>query len=523
MKNLFNHFKKENIKNLIAHDPGKFLFFLFLLIACFTYQHYGISWDENTQRKTGIISYNYIFDDDNSLKEWKDKDYGVAFELPLIIVERAFNITDTREISLMRHFLSHLFFLVAALCLYRLIFILTKSKWLSTLGFLLLVLHPSIYSHSFFNSKDLPFLSMFIIVFYFAAKAFADKSIKNIIYLSIFTGLLINMRIMGIMVPVIVAGFFLIDLITEKTRGKNIFLLFTFLIASTLVTYISWPYLWEDPINNFLEAYEKASKFRFESSTWFDGNFVPTVQTPWYYFPVWFFITTPILFILFLGFGILVFLFLVVSKFKQFLFNTVYRNYIMYFAVLSGTVTLIIYHESVIYDSWRQLYFLYVPIVLFIILGIHIITKEKIRKGIYIAFGLTFTFLCFHSIKQYPLQYVYFNRYIDHSTHNDLRNHWEMEYWGVSYYWALKYILDHDNTDQIVVGFDHPSVGLDAHLFLPEDQRVRYQFRPDSKDTDYFIVIYRWHPHDFEELMPYEFHNFTYGNNNFCTIFKLKE
>ncbi|MCB0479557.1 MAG: glycosyltransferase family 39 protein [Crocinitomicaceae bacterium] len=520
---MISRIKFQNIKDHIENDPGRFLFFLFLLIACFTYQHYGVSWDEHVQRKTGIISYNYAFDDDKSLLEWKDKDYGVAFELPLIIVERGLNITDSRQIYLMRHFLSHLLFLVAALCLYRLIFLLTKSKWLSSIGFLLLVMHPTIYSHSFFNSKDIPFLSMMTIVFYFSARAFATKSITNFIYLGICTALLIDMRIMGIMIPFIIIGFLIIDLISEKNYSNNLLYLFLFLLSTTAVTYIAWPYLWNDPINNFLEAYENASKFRFESATWFNGEFVPTWETPWYYFPVWFLISTPILFTVLLGFGILVFLFLIVTKFKQFLFNNSYRNYVMYFTVLGGTITLVIYHESVMYDSWRQLYFLYIPMILFMILGIEQVKFQKIQKGIQLAVFITFGFLAIHSIRQYPLQYVYFNRTVDHTTYNDIRNHWEMDYWGVSYYPALKYILEHDDTDQILVGFDHMSVGLEAHKFLPEDQRVRYQFRSDWKETDYFITMYRWHPWDYEDIMEHEFYNFTYGNNKFCTIFKIKK
>ena len=37
--------------------------------------------------------------------------YGVTFEIPLMLVERALGLEHSREISLMRHLLSHLFFL----------------------------------------------------------------------------------------------------------------------------------------------------------------------------------------------------------------------------------------------------------------------------------------------------------------------------------------------------------------------------------------------------------------------------
>jgi hypothetical protein len=48
----------------------------------FTYKTYGTYWDEYLQRDMGKMSYNYVFNDDDALKTFMDKDYGVLIELP---------------------------------------------------------------------------------------------------------------------------------------------------------------------------------------------------------------------------------------------------------------------------------------------------------------------------------------------------------------------------------------------------------------------------------------------------------
>src|SRR4051812_22217232 len=78
-----------------------------------------------------------------------------------------------------------------------------KSKFLATSAFLLVVMHPVLYAHSFFNSKDLPFLSLLMIWLYVNANWLEKKNIANTILLGILTGLLINIRVTGVFFIVI--------------------------------------------------------------------------------------------------------------------------------------------------------------------------------------------------------------------------------------------------------------------------------------------------------------------------------
>ena len=87
-----------------------------------------------------MVTYNFIFHGDKSLKTYGNRDYGVAFALPLIIIEKILNLKDSREIYLMRHLVTHLFFLISAFVFYLLIYFLYKNRILGILGYLMLLL-----------------------------------------------------------------------------------------------------------------------------------------------------------------------------------------------------------------------------------------------------------------------------------------------------------------------------------------------------------------------------------------------
>jgi hypothetical protein len=519
--NKFSAFTRNHLFPFFNKNLGASLFFVMLFIALFTYHRYGISWDEGMQRMTGYHNYNYAFKGDDSLLTWKDKDYGAGFELPLIILEKVFKLEDSRDIFLMRHFFTHLLFLISAFCLFKLVELMYKSKWLASLAFFMLVLHPRIYSHSFFNTKDIPFLAVFIIVFYLCAKAFKDKSIKNFIYLGIATGFLINVRIMGIMMPILISVLLSIDALLEKKYLENLKFGVVFLALTSLSLYITWPYLWENPIHNLIESYQNMSKFRFESAVLFNGEFVLTTKMPWYYIPVWFSITTPIVFTIVGLLGVLALLIAFVLKPIKHLKNNVIRNNFVFLGCLIGPLFAVIYLQSVLYDSWRQLFFVYPAFLLLAIYGISLLAKSKLKFIPITLFSLTFLYMIYFTVRQFPIQYVYFNPIVQYDEPEKLRKNWEMDYWGVSYRTALEYILNHDDGGYIGVAFDHPYVGAENIMILKPDQRKRLHVHP-REDCNFFIVNYRWHPHDFEEFNGKEWHSFKLGNNTITKIFKLK-
>jgi 4-amino-4-deoxy-L-arabinose transferase-like glycosyltransferase len=267
----------------------------------------------------------------------------------LIFVEKNFNIKTEPGIFQISHIISHLFFLLGAYFFYLLLFRLFKKKWLSTLGLLLLISSPLIYGHSFFNSKDLPFLSLFIISIYLGSIAFQTKKSRYFILLGLTIGLLVNIRLMGIMAPVLFISLLVLDGFLEN-RFYFHFKLACLMVATACITlYITWPYLWSAPIDHFLLAFQNMAKFRYDREMLFMGELIHPTEITWKYIPVWFGITNPIP-VLFTGaFGFLALSTSLLKKPFQYLSNGTERiklvSILLFLAPISAIIILKSEHD----------------------------------------------------------------------------------------------------------------------------------------------------------------------------------
>lgn len=274
-------------------------FACFFIVGLLIFKDYGISWDEHMNRNTGQIVSRYITEGDRELLEYRDRYYGSVFELTLIAAEKLFGLEDTRDIYLMRHLLTFSLFFLGVIFFYRLCRLhFGNWKW-GLLGALFLILSPRIFAHSFYNTKDLAFLSVFIIAVYTLIR-YLDH--KNLIRASIhaFTcAFLIDIRILGLLIPVLTFFFFTADLIQSKSRNKeSVLSLAVFSILFFGLTILFWPILWEGPIEHFLRAFQQMSQYPWEGMALYMGSFLRGAELPWHYLFVWIGMTTPVLFLL---------------------------------------------------------------------------------------------------------------------------------------------------------------------------------------------------------------------------------
>ncbi len=500
--------------------PGVILLVFTILLTMGTYQDYGISWDEKIQKRIGEVTYNYIFSDDNTIKTFEDSRYGVGFELILTVIEKKLNITDDRDIYLMRHFITHIFFLLCAFCGYVLIQRLFNNQWLSCIGFLAIVFHPRIYAHSFFNTKDIPFLGIFLVALLIAQIAFVKNKQGWYLLLGILSGYAISIRILGILLVLLFGMLFLIDLFIALRQNKppvRILLnLLVFLIGASGMTYLAWPALWEAPVQNFISFYQSASHFPWDGMLLFNGKLLHSKSLPWYYLPGWFAITTPVLW---LGAGVCGMAMAVIALIKRPLHNlsnTNDRNYVIYLLCCVIPVSAVILLHSVVYDDWRHVYFIYPS---FIILGLYAIDKFA-GKARTIAFTLCAIQLAatgYFMVASHPFQQVYFNSLVSHKEEY-LRKNYHMEYWGCSYKQGLEYILKHDTSDTIRLLHDNVPA-KNSLLMVPKQERNRIKLAYDTEKPTYFITVFR------EPKKDYDYKNVIYEikalNSTIMRVYKL--
>ena len=456
-----------------------FFFFIFFIIGSLTFKDYGISIDEEFQRSSGFYWLNYLlnftsFDELKILTQKKFDSisgftvmspinvpfYGVVFDLPLAFLEIVFNIDDTKNYFYLRHYFNFLIFFSSSIFFYKLLINRFHNFYISIVGTLLFILSPRIYGASFYNNKDVLFLSLFVITFYFSFK-FIDKfSFKNLIFFSLFTAFATSTRVIGLVIPVTYILLFFFSLSSEKKDfKKQITRVLFYLILFYFFLVLHWPYLWPKPFMNFFLLIVNPESYSIKMKILFEGNYINTNFLPYKYIPIWIMITSPISHIIFFTCGI-------INSFKR-IFNRFinienksnlydfWRNkkekkdfYI--FLNLFIILFYLIVFKSTLYNGWRHIYFLNFFLIYFASFGfylIHLVLKSYIKKIILCA--TTFFFLIFVGFKMFiyhPYQNIYFNSFIK----DNYKNSFEIDYQGTSALRFLRNILKSE-TDKLII------------------------------------------------------------------------
>ena len=232
------------------------------LVGINTYQDYGISVDEKFQRSNGFFWLDYLlsYTNLNDLKNLvsqklidiedftladvsKFKIYGILFDLPAALLEVLLKLEDTKDIYNLRHLLNFLYFFVGSIFFYK-ILINRFNSFISLIGTLFFLSSPRIYGESFYNSKDIIFLSFLCIAIFYCFQFLKKKGVYNLILFSFFTAACIQTRVIGIFLPFSFLIFYIFAIISDKKEitfiSKYLFYFgMTFLFLEPLA-FISW-------------------------------------------------------------------------------------------------------------------------------------------------------------------------------------------------------------------------------------------------------------------------------------------
>ena len=465
---------------------------LFAVVGVAVLDDYGVGFDANSQIIIGNASFDYILGDEDALldEDEHDRYYGVAFEVPLIAVERLLRLEDSRDMHLSRHVITHMFFLAGGFFAWLLAYRLFGSRLVALLAMLIFLLHPRLYAHSFFNTKDLPFLSMFMVALYLTHRAFRRDSVWAFALCGAGVGLLANIRIMGVMLFPAVLGMLALDALCAMRRdGRRAArhaianaCAFCATFAATL--YAAWPALWRDP-PLILEAFDVLSTHPVGVPTLFRGEIVQHPNIPWDYVPTWILITTPPVALALAAVGIAYLARLCAADWRGALANSTARFGLLAAACLILPVAAAVALNSNLYTGWRQMYFLYAPICVLAAFGLRAlaaIPKPRLRAGAFALAALGVAVVVVQMVSLHPLQSEYFNFMVDKSG---IVDRWEMNYWRVSRKEALDALLKMQPSGRIAVVAlsSRRMVDAESHRMrdmelLPPDDRRRFITSP---------------------------------------------
>ena len=345
---------------------------LFAVVVVVVPDAYGVTWDEVVQRRIAIANANYIATGDiDSLYRRDYRYYGVVFEMPLLVAERALGLQDSRDMFVARHLLTHLFFIAGGFACGLLAYRMLGNRWIALLAMLMFLLHPRLYAHSFFNSKDVPFAVMLVIALYFAHRAFRKDTIGAFLLCGIGAGLAINLRPFALMLLPMIPAMRALDL-WQAGRGERKRILASagiFAAAAIAVAYISHPYYWENPLR-FNEVIRALSQHPNPAENLFMGEIYLADAVPWNYIPVWFAITAPPVALLLGALGAASVCWQGIGRPLAALRDREMRFRVLLLGCFALPVPVVIALQANIYDGWRQMYFLWAPFCLLAAVGL---------------------------------------------------------------------------------------------------------------------------------------------------------
>ena len=401
---------------------------LFLLVAAFTLDDYGAWVDTWDSRAIGNAALDYLAGDGERAFEqlhfpW-DRYFGAVLEAPLALAERILGLEHGRDIYHGRHFLTHLFFLAGGVFCYLLVLRMFGSRPLALIALVLFLLHPRIYAHSFYNSKDVPFLAAFMIALYLVHRAFRRDTLGAFLLCGVGVGLLVNLRVMGVVLFAAVLVLRALDLAFAggvAERGRVLLTGGAFALAAMLTFYASLPALWTDPVGRFAEMVDVLSSRPIHLWSLFRGEWLYSANgPPWAYVPVWVGITTPPATLLLALAGTVALAWRGRRRPRHVLRNGPLRFGLLLAALPVVTVAAIVILESNLNNHWRHLYFLYAPLVLLAATGIRWLVSSAHGRwpasGAYALTVVAVATVLVSMVRIHPHQDSYFTFLTDRTT-----------------------------------------------------------------------------------------------------------
>lgn len=500
-----------------TRELGVSVFFIALVaLGAFIYQDYGISWDEPQQRLIGQVAERYVVESVvpflgisphpvPDLHDFRDKDYGVVFELPAVLLERLFGLEDTREIFFLRHFLTYLVFLAGVFAVYRMVERRLGDWRLGLLAATFLVLSPRFFAEGFYNSKDIVFMAMFAIALASMLGFLQNPNTRTALLHGFATGLAVDIRIMAVLIPLVTTVVITLKIVRHDLNiwgaGKALSLYWLF---AAVFTYGMSPFLWEAPVANFIQTFDNMSQFgRWGGEVLYLGDRIPGDTLPWHYAPVWIGVTTPLLFLgLFLVGVFAIIGRLLRAGYRMWVHEHELQDLLMLAFVLGPLVAVIVF-QSVLYSGWRHLYFVYPAFLFVAMVGLsyfwRLLGSAKIGQyalaSVIVAAPLAYQ--AHWMWRAHPLQNVYFNALAG----SEWRFRFEVDYWGLSNRDALEWILANDGADRITVV---PGSFTPLHysvMMLTPEQRARLNVPvtnwPQQPSGPHYVVdnFYYWERH----------------------------
>lgn len=222
------------------------------------------------------------------------------------------------------------------------------------------------------------------------------------------------------------AGLIVILYLFVKIRSRGWPVAIAYFFVAGIMTYLTWPRLWDAPIHRYLEGLGMISNFsNFPGRVLFNGQLYGPGVLPRSYLPTLLNIqfTEPVILALYLGMAVLA---------RKLLRDRLPTDLLLYIGLgfafpLLGLMLL----KSPLYHNFRQVLFLIPAMFMLAAFALEMIfskfSQNWIRVLLIVAIVLPGIY---SSFKLYPYEYVYYNSLVGGPA--GVRNRYELDYWRIS-------------------------------------------------------------------------------------------
>jgi len=240
--------------------------------------------------------------------------------------------------------------------------------------------------------------------------------------------------------------------------------------------YITWPYLWLNPIGHFIESLRVMSQYPWPGRVLFNGVEYSSMNIPRSYLPVLLGMqmTEPVWALFALG--------LVAAGLRAREKRGLIALTVIWFIIpLVGFIVT----RSPLYDNFRQVFFILPPV--FMMAGV---VMERIKRPVLQVVLMVLLIMpgIIDGLRLHPYEYIYYNR-LAGGVSGVLRKY-ELDYWGTSYREAADW-LNANAPNDAYIWVDGP-----AHLlgmYLRTDLQLYSSYEVDRADHyDYVVSTSRY-------------------------------
>jgi hypothetical protein len=344
---------------------------------------------------------------------------------------------------------------------------------------------PEIYIEKFFvlflRIRGLAFLIATAVLLWLYRRHFpvALRTLGIILPAAIILGLTVSIRIFGVWAGVLVAGYVL------WMSGRKTWLVLTmYALVAIFAMYITWPYLWRDPIGHFTETVRIMSQHPWPSLVLFNGEYYPANDLPASYMPLLLAIqlTEPVWILFFAGLAVAIFGFWRKREEARELLALTIAWFIL------PLITFIILRPT-LYDNFRQTFFILPPVFFMAGSAFDQIRKPLLRAALIVLVALPGVVSL---VRLHPYEYVYYNQFL--GGVDAAVDRFELEYWATSYREAAR------EANRIAPANANVWVDGPAHLFSRFARRDFHIYSPqEAERTDHYDVVVTLARYDLEK------------------------